>query len=80
MGEKRMYTAWVTMLYSRKKNCVGEITIKKKIDPRPCMKYVAGQSLNSGGLIPELGSDLVIPKFSIQLTLNGMCQAIKRYK
>ena len=32
MGEKRMYTCmcnWVTMLYSRKKNCIGEITIKK---------------------------------------------------
>ena len=22
---------WVTMLYSRKKNCIGETTIKKKI-------------------------------------------------
>ena len=33
MGEKRMHTCkcnWVTMLYTRKKNCVGEITIKKK--------------------------------------------------
>ena len=31
MGEKRMCTCtcnWVTMLYSRKKNCIGEITIK----------------------------------------------------
>ena len=29
---KKMYTCmcnWVTMLYSRKKNCIGEITIKK---------------------------------------------------
>ena len=33
MGGKKMYTCmckWVTMLYSRKKNCIGEITIKKK--------------------------------------------------
>ena len=32
MGEKRMYTCmcnWVTMLYSRKKNCIGEIKIKE---------------------------------------------------
>ena len=36
MGEKRIYTCmcnWVTMLYSRKKICIGEITIKKK-NPR----------------------------------------------
>ena len=33
MGEKRMYTCmcnWVTMLYSRKKKFIGEITILKK--------------------------------------------------
>ena len=45
MGEETMYTGmsnWVTMLYSRKKNCVGEITIiiiiKKKnglLVPKP---------------------------------------------
>lgn len=32
MCENRMCTCmcyWVTMLYSRKKNCVGEITIKE---------------------------------------------------
>ena len=32
--QNRMYTCmcnWVTMLYSRKKNCMGEITIKKII-------------------------------------------------
>ena len=32
LGEKRMYTCicnWVAMLYSRKKNCIGEIRIKK---------------------------------------------------
>ena len=34
MGEKRMYICmcnWVTTLYSRKKNCIGEIAIKKLI-------------------------------------------------
>ena len=32
MGEKQMYTCicnWVTMLYNRKKTCIGELTIKK---------------------------------------------------
>jgi len=29
---------WVTMLYSRKKNCIGEITIKKKKKERPRLR------------------------------------------
>ena len=36
MSENRMCACmcnWVTMLYSRKKNCIGEITIKKKKTP-----------------------------------------------
>ena len=39
MGEKGMYTCmcnWVPRLYVEKKNCVGEITIKKKT----CHLYV----------------------------------------
>jgi len=43
MGEKRMYTYmcnWVTMLYSRKKNCIEEITIKKIFLNKKVKKYI----------------------------------------
>ena len=52
MGEKRMNTCmcnWVTMLYSRKKNCVGEITIKKEKE-----NYCLGSSYGVGTCVFNL--------------------------
>ena len=43
-----MYTCicnWVNMLYSRKKNCIGEITIKKRRRRTKKLKKIKGKVL-----------------------------------
>ena len=70
MGEKRMYTCtcnWVTMLYSKKKkNCIGEITIKKKLGVPIVFQWLTNLTRNHEvvGLIPGLAQwvkDLGLP-------------------